>query len=61
MSEPMKTINWSMSIGLVGCKRQGSFEIEADVSDSEIDEYVWDEVTQLIETNWSAEEKSDAR
>lgn len=48
----MRKIRWQMSIGLVGCRREGEMEVEDDMSDDEIHEMVWDEATQHLETNW---------
>jgi len=52
MSEEMKKIRWSMSIGLVGCRREGEFEIEADATPDDVDEIVQEQVFQIIETSW---------
>lgn len=48
----MRKIRWRMSIGLAGCHRDGEFNVEADLTDEEIEDIVWDEATQRLETTW---------
>ncbi len=49
MSDGMKTIKWYLSIGLVGCRLTGSFEIEDDAGDAEVDEAIREAVLERIE------------
>ena len=48
----MKTIKWSLSIGLVGCKIEDEFEIEDYATEEEINEAVWEAVGDRLEWNW---------
>lgn len=48
----MRTIRVTVSMGLVGCKRHGDFEIEDDATDDEIDEVAKEVLFNLIEWNW---------
>jgi hypothetical protein len=48
----MRKIKWSVSMSLVGCRRSGEIEVEADCSDKEIDDMVREEVMQQIEWGW---------
>jgi hypothetical protein len=49
-------IKVSVSVGLVGCKRQTEFEIPDDeaagMSDSDIDDLAKNEMFNMIEWNW---------
>lgn len=50
-----KKIAWSLSIGLVGCKVTGEFEVDDDVTEVELEEYVRDEVMQHVEWNFTVD------
>lgn len=45
-------IDWTLSIGLVGCKRTGTIKVEADCTDDEIEEYTRDVVMEEVERTW---------
>ena len=48
-----------VSIGLVGCKREFSVEVEDDCTDDEIDEVVRDRMfADIIDWGWKKKEKS---
>lgn len=49
MDNEMKTIKWYCSIGLVGCRLTGSFKIEANADDAEIEDAIRDAVMERIE------------
>lgn len=49
----MRTINWVVENGLVGCRQTGTIEVEDDASDEEINEMVREEVFNVIEWSWS--------
>lgn len=48
----MKRIKWSLSIGLLGCRREGVIEVEDDVSEAEIEETVKDEAFEYVEWDY---------
>ena len=48
----MKKIKWAVSLDLVGCDRSGTFEIEDDATDEEIEEYVKEEMSNYIDFHW---------
>lgn len=48
----MKTIEVYVGVGLVGCKRTETFEIEADATDNEIEEAARDFMFNMIEWGW---------
>ena len=54
MTEGMQTIKWYLSIGLVGCRLKGDFEIEADASDEEIDDAIKEAAFERVE--WGRDE-----
>ncbi len=45
----MQKIEWYCSVGLVGCRITGSFEMEVEATDTEIDEAIRDAVMERIE------------
>ena len=49
----MKTIEVTVSIGLVGCKRSSTIEVEDDMTDDEIEEEAREAMFNLIEWGWS--------
>jgi hypothetical protein len=51
----MKKIEWSLSIGLVGCRLTGEFEVDDDVTEFELEEWVRDEVMQRVEWNYTVD------
>jgi hypothetical protein len=56
MSEPqMRKIRCHLSIGLVGCKRETVIEVEADLSDDDINDVVREWVDERIEWDWKPE------
>lgn len=50
-----KKIEWSLSIGLVGCRVTGQFEVDDEVTEAELEEYVRDEVMQRVEWNYTVD------
>lgn len=50
-----KKIEWSLSIGLVGCRVTGEFEVTNDLLDSELEEMVRDEVMNHVEWNYTVD------
>lgn len=57
MDDPgMKTIEWRLSIGLVGCSRKGKIQVEADCDLAEIDDMVREIVMDEIEWTWNEQE-----
>jgi len=48
----MRTIEWKLCTGYVGATHEGSFEVEDDATDKEIDDMVQEEVWSHIEINW---------
>lgn len=51
----MKTIRVTVSLGLVGCRRSETIEVEDDCSEDEIEEMARDTMYSLIEWGWSVE------
>ena len=49
----MRTIHWSVEIGLAGCRQAGSVEVEDDATNEDIDAIVREEVFNLVEWGWS--------
>jgi hypothetical protein len=49
----VKTIEVTVSIGLVGCKRSSTIEVEDDMTDDEIEEEAREAMFNLIEWGWS--------
>lgn len=56
----MRTIKWYVEMGLLGCRKEGEFEVEDDFSDQDIEEAARDEVFNVIGWGWE-EEKKDVR
>lgn len=56
MTEGMKKIRWTLSIGLVGAKRQGEFEIEDDASEDDIWEAAEDDARRVMDVSWEVVE-----
>lgn len=54
----MKTIEVIVSMGLVGCRRTTTIEVEEDLSDEEIEEQARDAMfeSELISWSWRAVE-----
>lgn len=49
----MITVAWHVNNGLVGCKVTGTLEVEADLSDDDIDQSVREHIDQhVIEWGW---------
>lgn len=48
----MRTIKWRISIGLVGCHKEGEFEVEENVSEDEIEQIAREEAFECIDWNW---------
>lgn len=48
----MRTIKWEISMGLVGCKHEGEFEIEDDASKDEIEETARQDAFDRISWTW---------
>ena len=48
----MRKIKVCVETGYAGCDYEDEFEVEDDVSDSEIDEMVWEFACNCITTNW---------
>ena len=53
----MRTIKWTINTGFVGATYKGSFEVEDDTSEDEINEMMRDELWSHIEFNWTEEKK----
>ena len=50
----MKTIRWVLETGFVGCSLEGTFAVNENATEAEIDEAVKEEV--FSEISWSWEE-----
>lgn len=51
--EELVTVIWHVQNGLVGCKVSGELQVEADLTDDQIDESVRDHIDQhVIEWGW---------
>lgn len=48
----MKTIEVTVTMGLVGCRQQTTFEIEDDASDDDIEEAAREAMFELIQWTW---------
>lgn len=48
----MKTIKITVGLGLVGCKRQTTIEVEDGFTEDEIDETVREAVQELVDWHW---------
>lgn len=48
----MKTIEIHVSIGLVGCRRTTTIEVEDDATDDEIEEVARESMFELVEWSW---------
>jgi hypothetical protein len=56
MDDGMKTVTWTLSMGLVGCKRTGTMEVDAEATPDEIDEIVQDHLMErVIQISWKEE------
>jgi len=55
VAEGFKRVYWNVSISLVGCRKDGWFDIEEDADDEEIEATVKDAAFEEIEWNWSLE------
>jgi hypothetical protein len=51
----MRTISWSLSIGL-RATREGVVEVNDDATDDEIEEMVNDTVMEFVEFSWKEEQ-----
>lgn len=49
-------IHWELSIGLVGCRRGGTLDVDDDADEKEIEEIVREEVFQHVDWNWEREQ-----
>jgi hypothetical protein len=50
-----KRIYWSISMSLVGCRKEGWFDLPEDADDEDIEEMVKDAAFEEVEWNWSLE------
>lgn len=50
----MRTVKGYVSLGLVGCKKEFSFEVEDGTPDGEIEEIAREEMLNLVEWGWDA-------
>ena len=48
----MKKITVYVTLGLVGCKKEETIEVEADMSEEEIDEYTREVMFNMMEWGW---------
>lgn len=55
----MQRLTVSVSIGLVGCKRERTIEVEDDLSDDDLDAIALDVMYELVEWNWKREPPKD--
>lgn len=55
--EGMKQIKVTVTLGLVGCKREEIIEVEADLSEEEISEIAEETLFSMIEWGWTGVEK----
>lgn len=55
----MRTIHWHVENGLNGCDRSGTFEVEDDATDEQIDEAVRDEVFNYVGWSWREKDKDE--
>lgn len=49
----MKTIKWRCETGFAGCVHTGEVEVDDNASEAEIDDYVREEIFNLIEWSWN--------
>ena len=56
----MKTISWILNTGYIGCSHEGTFEIDENATEAEIEEAVKEEVFNEISWGWEeVKTKSD--
>lgn len=55
----MRTIKWTLDIGLVTCERSGEVEVEDNATDEEIEASVREDVFQYIDWSWSEKPKEE--
>jgi hypothetical protein len=53
MTDATRTITIEVSMGLVGCRKTATLDVEADATDEQIDEMARDVLHELIEWSWS--------
>jgi hypothetical protein len=51
----MKTVKGVIHTGYAGCTHEIDFEIDDEATDSEIGEYLWEEVYNHISVSWEIE------
>lgn len=52
----MKKVKWYLNTGFAGCKHEGEFEVEDDVTKEEIEELAKEEAFNNIDWEWYIEE-----
>lgn len=53
----MKRIEVHVSVGLVGCRRKATIEVEDDCTDEEIEELAREALFEMIEWGWRPAEE----
>lgn len=48
----MKTIEVSVSIGLIGCTRTTEFEVDDDIPEEQIETYAMECMYEMVDWNW---------
>jgi hypothetical protein len=49
-------VNWTVSIGYPTAKRSGSWDVEDDVTDEELNAMLQEEINECIDAWWEKEE-----
>lgn len=57
----MKTVEVHVSVGLVGCDRTGTFQVEGATTEDEIEELARDAMFEMIEWSWRVVEPGEKR
>lgn len=48
----MRKIEWKMGIGYGNAVRRGTIEVDDDATEDQIDEQVWEDAVQWVDTSW---------
>jgi hypothetical protein len=48
----MRTVRWTLEVGLQGCDRSGEVEVPSDASDEEIEVIVREDIFNFISWGW---------
>lgn len=55
----MRTIHWQIEMGLNGCNMSGTFEVEDDATDEDIEEIAKESALDCISWTWHEAEKEE--